>query len=216
MADDEVRLSKRRKTAGAQVARSRLVVKHRDLNDRELRAQYVWLMMLEQPQDEEEEEEEEFIQTTTNDDEFPSPKGSGDEGPDPVQGRVLDHAVEVDQDLEAVVEAIEISKSGSRSRSRSRSGSRSLDEVEAGHIVAAGVLVVHQADLDQGQAVAAEVGQEAAAEVCQGHGQEVEVEAKEGHPVGKGHPVLAGAEVKVRLREAGRVKRKSLVLIVTQ
>jgi len=34
-----VRLSKRRKTAGTAVAKSRLVVKHRDLADKELRAQ---------------------------------------------------------------------------------------------------------------------------------------------------------------------------------
>lgn len=34
-----VRLSKRRKTAGSTVAKSRLVVKHRGLNDKELRAQ---------------------------------------------------------------------------------------------------------------------------------------------------------------------------------
>ncbi|WAR20309.1 PAF1-like protein [Mya arenaria] len=138
--ETRVRLSKRRKTAGAQVARSRLVVKHRDLNDRELRAQDVRLMMLEPPQDEEEEEEEEeeFIQTTNNDDEFPSPKGSGDEGR---RSRSRSRSSSRSRSgsrsgsgsrsrsrsrSNSRSRSRSRSKSGSRSRSRSRSGSRSL------------------------------------------------------------------------------------------
>ncbi|WAR20291.1 PAF1-like protein, partial [Mya arenaria] len=164
--ETRVRLSKRRKTAGAQVARSRLVVKHRDLNDRELQAQDVRLMMLEPPQDEEEEEEEEeeFIQTTNNDDEFPSPKGSGRRSRSRSRSSSRSRSGSRSGSgsrsrsrsrSNSRSRSRSRSKSGSRSRSRSRSGSRSLSRIEVGNVVAAGVLVVPQADLDQGQAVAA-------------------------------------------------------------
>ncbi|CAI9741817.1 RNA polymerase II-associated factor 1 homolog [Octopus vulgaris] len=58
--ETRVRLSKRRKTGAgaAQVAKSRLIVKHRDLYDKEITAQNVRLTMLEPQQEEEEEEEE--------------------------------------------------------------------------------------------------------------------------------------------------------------
>ncbi|CAG2213561.1 PAF1 [Mytilus edulis] len=56
--ETRVRLSKRRKAGGAEVPKSRLVVKHRDLNTKEIQAQDTRLMMLEPPQEEEEEEEQ--------------------------------------------------------------------------------------------------------------------------------------------------------------
>ena len=60
-AETWVRLSKRRKiggTTGALTTNSRLIVKHRSLNDREISAQDACIMMLEPPGEEEEEEEE--------------------------------------------------------------------------------------------------------------------------------------------------------------
>ncbi|XP_052107195.1 RNA polymerase II-associated factor 1 homolog [Mytilus californianus] len=56
--ETRVRLSKRRKIGGVEVPKSRLVVKHRDLNTKEIQAQDTRLMMLEPPQEEEEEEEQ--------------------------------------------------------------------------------------------------------------------------------------------------------------
>lgn len=111
--ETRVRLSKRRKGAGAQVAKSRLVVKHRELMDKEKRAQDVRMMMLEPPQEEEEEEEdeEEFPQGNMNEDgEFQSLKGSDEEGTRRSRSRSRSSSR---------------SGSGSRSRSRSRSGSQS-------------------------------------------------------------------------------------------
>ncbi|KAH3845026.1 RNA polymerase II-associated factor 1 homolog [Dreissena polymorpha] len=113
--ETRVRLSKRRKTAGIAVAKSRLVVKHRDLNDRETRAQDVRMTMLEpaQEEEEEEEEEEEFIKNTNNDDEFQSPKSE-----DGRRSRSRSRSSSRSRSRSR-------SGSGSRSRSRSRSGSRS-------------------------------------------------------------------------------------------
>lgn len=54
--ETRVRLSKRRKLGATQVAKSRLIVKHRDLFDKEIAAQDARLLMLEVPQEEEEEE----------------------------------------------------------------------------------------------------------------------------------------------------------------
>lgn len=95
--ETRVRLSKRRKTGGAQMAKSRLIVKHREVNEREIAAQNARLMMLEPQQEEEEEEEAQEEQLAGSDEEFRS--GS---------------------------EAGSVKSAGSRrSRSRSRSGSRS-------------------------------------------------------------------------------------------
>lgn len=113
--ETRVRLSKRRKGAGVQVAKSRLVVKHRELVDKEKRAQDVRMMMLEPAQEEEEEEEDEdeFPQGNINEDgEFQSPRGSDDEGPRRSRSRSRSSSRSR-------------SGSGSRSRSRSASGSRS-------------------------------------------------------------------------------------------
>ncbi|XP_045175238.1 RNA polymerase II-associated factor 1 homolog [Mercenaria mercenaria] len=108
--ETRVRLSKRRKTAGSTVAKSRLVVKHRSLNDKELRAQDLRMMMLEPAQDEEEEEEEEeeFMQNANNNEDFHSPK-SDDEG----------------RRSRSRSRSSSRSGSGSRERSGSRSSSRS-------------------------------------------------------------------------------------------
>lgn len=56
--ETRVRLSKRRKVGGVEVPKSRLVVKHRELNTKEIQAQDQRLLMLEPPQEEEEEPEE--------------------------------------------------------------------------------------------------------------------------------------------------------------
>ncbi|XP_071078793.1 RNA polymerase II-associated factor 1 homolog [Haliotis cracherodii] len=109
--ETRVRLSKRRKTGGGQVAKSRLVVKHRDLNDKEVSAQDARLMMLEPPQEEEEEEEEEM--TIAPDAlETGSARGSDDEG-------------NKSDDDRGSVQSGGSRKSRSRSRSKSRSRSRS-------------------------------------------------------------------------------------------
>ncbi|KAL5009065.1 hypothetical protein ScPMuIL_014646 [Solemya velum] len=98
--ETRVRLSKRRKVGGgAPIAKSRLVVRHRDLDEKETKAQSIRLMMLEPAQEEEEED------TALIDDAFP--KGSDNE------------------DNQSVRSSKSSSSSRSRSRSRSRSGSRS-------------------------------------------------------------------------------------------
>lgn len=123
--ETRVRLSKRRKTAGTTVAKSRLVVKHRDLNDKELRAQDVRMMMLEPAQDEEEEEEddeEDFMQNANNEG-FQSPK-SDDERRS--RSRSISRSRSRSRSgSRSVSHSRSRSRSGSRGRSRSRSGSRS-------------------------------------------------------------------------------------------
>lgn len=123
--ETRVRLSKRRKLGGtgsagasgvgAPTSNSRLLVKHRDLNDHELRSQDMRMTMLDLPGEEEEEEEEELNLSA-------APMELGDEG---LNKSDDENAGSGDEKDEVSRRSRSRSKSRSASRSRSRSGSRS-------------------------------------------------------------------------------------------
>jgi len=137
--ETRVRLSKRRKTGATQQLKSRLVVKHRPLADKEVAAQDGRLQMLEPPGEEEEEEEAmPSLTAEVNSEELKdgSEAESGDDSP-----KRRNH-IESDDDDKASVRSggsrrsrgSKRSRSGSRSasRSRSRSGSRSRSRSASG------------------------------------------------------------------------------------
>ncbi|RUS73813.1 hypothetical protein EGW08_018430 [Elysia chlorotica] len=130
--ETRVRLSKRRKTMSSAQLKSRLVVKHRELNEKELAAQDNRMLMLEPP-GEEEEEEDQMPSLTAEVTSEELKETSDHESDNEVSGRrrrVVDSDDEdddnkgKDDDNASVKSGGSQRKSRSRSRSRSRSGSR--------------------------------------------------------------------------------------------
>ncbi|XP_012946128.1 RNA polymerase II-associated factor 1 homolog [Aplysia californica] len=129
--ETRVRLSKRRKTVANAQLRSRLIVKHRPLTDKELAAQEGRLQMLEPPGEEEEEEEPmpSLTAEVTSETRDESDKESGEEEEGEPKRRKIESDEDEEEEDKASVKsagsARSRSKSRSRSRSRSASGSRS-------------------------------------------------------------------------------------------
>ncbi|KAH9492685.1 RNA polymerase-associated factor [Bulinus truncatus] len=113
--ETRVRLSKRRKTVANAQLRSRLIVKHRELQEKELDTQEGRMQMLEPPGEEEEEEAMPSLMPEVTSEEL---KGGSDQESD-------QEANNSDDDRNSVVSNRSRSKSRSVSRSVSRSRSRS-------------------------------------------------------------------------------------------
>lgn len=131
--ETRVKLSKRRKTVANAQLRSRLVVKHRELVDKEIAAQEGRLQMLEPP-GEEEEEEEPMPNLMAEDDGNEDNVENGEQTPRK-RRRVDSGDDDQENDRDSVASggsARSRSRSKSRSRSRSASGSRSRSRSKSG------------------------------------------------------------------------------------
>jgi len=119
--ETRVRLSKRRKTKDSVQLKSRLIVKHRGLSDKELGAQEGRMQMLEPPGEEEEEEYDENMPSLTAEVNSEEVAHDSDQDSDTGERRVRRRKIDSDEDDNVSVK----SRSKSRSRSPSPSGSTS-------------------------------------------------------------------------------------------
>lgn len=125
--ETRVRLSKRRKTMSSAQLKSRLVVKHRELNDKEIAAQENRMLMLEPPGEEEEEDDQMPSLTAEVTSEELKDRSDHESDNEESAGAGRKHVVETDEegdDEDKDADNASLKSGGSERKSRSRSGSR--------------------------------------------------------------------------------------------
>ncbi|KAK3708229.1 hypothetical protein RRG08_023638 [Elysia crispata] len=123
--ETRVRLSKRRKTMSTAQLKSRLVVKHRELNDKELAAQDNRMLMLEPPGEEEEEEDQmPSLTAEVTSEELKETSDHESDNEDAGRKRRVVETDDEDDNKDKDGDNASIKSGGSQRKSRSRSGSR--------------------------------------------------------------------------------------------